>query len=199
MTVRPRGLRFYSLNYPPSYFKNPSAPPKTLDQLRQAQGSGFPGSSDVEAVVSSAGKYRQLGIGLGIGLSSFAISVTLGWLLSDMSEKVQEGERQMKLLRKNQKEMLIQMQNYKKKITLASVENSKKHLMIQGKMQMHVALLREQLIDQGIDPVSIDEAIDKFEENVKMETTPTTINLWVPGESRLKSLIPDAHEYTRNK
>ncbi|KAG7725573.1 hypothetical protein KL933_004139 [Ogataea haglerorum] len=157
--VSTRNLRFYSVNHPPSFFRNPAEPPKTLDELRR------PATAPPETQISSSQKLKNLGIGFGIGFASLTISVTLGILLYELLEKLKENERQLALLRKNQKEMLIQMQNYKKKITLASVENSKKHMMIQGKMQMHIALLRQQLIDQGIDPVSIDEAIEKFEEN----------------------------------
>ncbi|ODV87001.1 hypothetical protein CANARDRAFT_27337 [[Candida] arabinofermentans NRRL YB-2248] len=129
----------------------------------------------------------------------FLLSMALGWYINDQIDREKEHERELKMLKKNQKEMLIQMQNYKKKVALHTVELTKKDVLIQGKMQMHIALLREQLIENGIEPVKIDQALEKFEEEVKMQTTLTTIDLWVPGESRLKSYIPDAHEYANKR
>ncbi|ODQ58248.1 hypothetical protein WICANDRAFT_16587, partial [Wickerhamomyces anomalus NRRL Y-366-8] len=55
------------------------------------------------------------------------------------------------------------------------------------KMVYHISMLRKQLIDAGLKPVEIDEAISEFEKNVKMENSISNVSgtaLWVIDESR---------------
>lgn len=134
-----------------------------------------------------------------MGMAYLGIGTGVIFFIFDQHERLDESERQMTMMKKKQKELVVQMQNYKNKLSKIAVENAKKNVMLQGKMQMHIALLREQLLDIGIDPVTIDIAIDKFEQEVKIDIASNTVELWVPGESKLKSLIPDPHEYTKKK
>lgn len=133
------------------------------------------------------------------GMAYLGVGTGVIFFMFDQHERLDVSERQMQMMKKKQKELVLQMQTYKNKLNKVAVENAKKNVMLQGKMQMHIALLRQQLLDLGVDPVSIDTAIDKFEQEVKVDVASNTVELWVPGESKLKSLIPDPHEYSRKK
>ena len=133
------------------------------------------------------------------GMAYLGVGMGVIFFMFDQHERLDVSERQMQLMKKKQKELVLQMQTYKNKLNKVAVENAKKNVLVQGKMQMHVALLREQLLELGADPVSIAMAIDKFEQDVKVDVASNTVELWVPGESKLKSLIPDPHEYSKKK
>lgn len=133
------------------------------------------------------------------GMAYLGVGMGVIFFMFDQHERLDVSERQMQLMKKKQKELVLQMQTYKSKLNKVAVENAKKSVLVQGKMQMHVALLRQQLLDLGADPVTIAAAIDRFEQDVKVDVAPNTVELWVPGESSLKSLIPDPHEYSKKK
>ncbi|VEU20292.1 DEKNAAC101095 [Brettanomyces naardenensis] len=181
---------------PPSYFRNGTEPPRTYDQLQAAQFPNPPGgpkSSPQYDNESPVQKYKEISK----GVAYLSIAGALIYILLDLKDQLDKAKKQVTFSRKNQKEMLIQMQSYKKKVAQSAIKNTQKHTIIEGKMQMHIALLRQQLIDSGLDPVSIDEALDEFDERVRMATTGNSVTLWVPGESKLKSLIPDPNEYSK--
>lgn len=134
-----------------------------------------------------------------IGIAYLGVGTGVIFFIFDQHDRLDVSERQMKMMKKKQKELVLQMQTYKTKLNKIASENAKKNVMLQGKMQMHIALLREQLLEAGIDPVTIDNAINKFEDEVKVDVSGNTVELWVPGESKLKSLIPDPHEYNKKK
>ena len=101
----------------------------------------------------------------------------------------------MTLMRKKQREIANQMATYKSKLNKIAIDNGKNNVILQGKLQMHIALLRKQLHDNNIDPINIDEAIRQFEENVKIDIVSNKVELWIPGESEVKKYVPDTHEY----
>ncbi|QPG73914.1 hypothetical protein FOA43_001229 [Brettanomyces nanus] len=177
---RYRLKRFYS-NYsaPPSYFRQGS-PPQTFDEIKQGNANNRGGSKFKEYAKS---------------LAFLSISAALIYVLVDLREQLARAKKQLILVKKNQKEMIIQMQHYKKKMAMSAMKSTQKDTLIEGKMQMHIALLRKQLKENGIDPVSIDKALKEFEDKVRMSTTSTSVKLWVPGDSELKALIPDPYEY----
>lgn len=134
-----------------------------------------------------------------MGIAYLGVGTCVIFFIFDQYERLDVSERQMQMMKKKQKELVSQMQTYKTKLNKIAAENAKKNVILQGKMQMHIALLREQLLEAGIDPVTISNAIDKFEEEVKIDVAGNKVELWVPGESKLKSLIPDPHEYNKKK
>lgn len=206
---------------PPSYFKSHANPPKTLDELRSSPDShashASPASSQyVPAfpppsykipqyqlaqqvtpqqfpVKSSSSSFRDICIGIGALATGAAFSVMVGTLFL----KTVEQEEKLEQMKKKHRDVIIQTQEYKKKLEHTTVNTIKKDILVQGRMQMHIAMLRDQLNKAGVNPVTVDAAIRRFETDVKMESTATAIELWVPGEVELKALIPDAHEYDK--
>lgn len=124
-----------------------------------------------------------------------AIGASLILYVVDQRERVDELERQLSVQRKNQKDLVSQIQNYKRKVNNLNIENSKRDVIIQGRLQTHIALLRQQLINAGLSPVDVLEAKKQFKDEVKMSISSQSIDLWVPSSSGLKPVFPDLMEY----
>jgi hypothetical protein len=133
------------------------------------------------------------------GMAYLGVGIGVTFFLFDQHERLDESERKMEMMKKKQKEVVVQMQSYKNKLNKIAIDNAKKNVVLQGKMQMHIALLRKQLIELGVEPVDIEKAIQQFEEDVKVDIAANTVELWVPGESDVKRLIPDPHEYSQRR
>lgn len=133
------------------------------------------------------------------GMAYLGVGMGVVFFMFEQHERLDESERKMRMMKKKQKELVVQMQTYKNKLTRITADNAKNTVMLQGKMQMHIALLRQQLLESGIEPVKIDEAIQRFQEDVKVDITANSVELWVPGEKEIKRLIPDPHEYNKRK
>lgn len=201
---------YTSGNTPPSFFGDSSKLPKTYDQIQQTSDSRIKAPSTLpdsaqdgssgdetkflQAQKNSAGpQYTEFFR----GLAYIALTGTLIYILADQRKQLDRYKKQLAITRKAQKEMILQMQKYKKKIAADTVKKTQRHTMTEGKMQMHIAILRQQLKDHNVEPVTVDQALDEFNDKVKMTTTKTSVTLWVPGESSLKSLIPDPNEYAK--
>jgi len=196
--------RFYmNGNSPPSFFADSDKLPKTYDQIQQVCHSRSvepePSLSELQTKNKQTAK-SPTGIQyseLFRGFAYIALTGTLIYILVDQRTQIDKYKQQLSITRKAQKEMILQMQRYKKKIAADTVKKTQRHTMTEGKMQMHIALLRQQLKDHQVDPVTVEQALDEFNDKVRMTTTKTSVTLWVPGESNLKSLIPDPNEYVK--
>ncbi|SSD59465.1 uncharacterized protein SCODWIG_01226 [Saccharomycodes ludwigii] len=79
--------------------------------------------------------------------------------------------------------------------------NERKSIQIREmKMALHIALLRKQLIENGItDPISIDEVLKEYGDKVMMENSISNISgthLWLNGDEQiLKKYLPNVREY----
>lgn len=187
-------LRSYST--PPSYFNQSGLQPQAYgNHGEDTQTQSNVTNSGETGQRPNSSFQRYLDICRGFAYLAMAGSIT--WLLYDQRQEIEKTKRQVGLMKRSQKDMLIQMQNYKKKAAATTVRDTQKHTMIEGKMQMHIALLRQQLLEQHVDPVTIDRAIEEFEEKVRMATSLSSVTLYVPGEPAIKSLIPDANEYLK--
>lgn len=126
-----------------------------------------------------------------------AIGASLIVYVVDQRERVDELERQLSIQRKNQKDLVKQTQNYKRKVANANMETAKRDVIVQGRMQTHIALLRSQLVAKGEKPVDVEHALERFQNEVKISVTPHGVDLWIPSESELKPSFPDILEYRR--
>lgn len=115
-------------------------------------------------------------------------------------EKIDELERQNRLLARKQAELAAQSARYKAKLGQLALESARNSVVAQGKMQLHIALLRQQLAQHSIEPVSVHDAVAQFESVVRVDTSNGRVELWIPGQLPIKALVPDPHEYhSRNK
>lgn len=180
------------LAIPPPVFTN-------LDSSQMKSGdsrilSKTPGSSSTDTQ-----NYFQSYKDFCMGMAYLGVGTAVIYFMFDQHERLDVSERQMQMMKKKQKDLVVQVQTYKNKLNKIAVENAKKNIVLQGKMQMHIALLRQQLREMGVEPVDIDKAIEQFEQDVKVDIAANSVELWVPGESALKRMIPDPHEYSKRK
>ncbi|GMM30744.1 hypothetical protein DAMA08_034890 [Martiniozyma asiatica (nom. inval.)] len=154
-------------------------------------------SLNVASKAESSLKYSQSYKEFCKGLAYLGVGTTLILLLYFQHEQVSELEGQQRVMKKRQRELYLQTQSYKKKIDSANFDRAKKELYIEGKMQMHIALLREQLVEAGLEPVSIEEAIETFKDRVSVTVSATQADMWIPGEDEIKKHMPHASEYDR--
>lgn len=126
-----------------------------------------------------------------------AMGACLVLYVVDQRERVDDLERHLAVQRKTQKDLVAQMQAYKRKTQAMQVAAAKRDTLVQGRLQTHVALLREQLEGAGVEPVSTERACEAFVEHVRVTSTPNSVDLWVPSTSELKGVFPDAGEYRR--
>lgn len=90
--------------------------------------------------------------------------------------------------------------NARKKREIQILNERKNFQKREMKMALHVALLRKQLQEAGVQPVDINEAIAEFERNVKMENSLANVtgaSLWIVDDADIKSYVPSSHEYDR--
>ncbi|KAH3684867.1 hypothetical protein WICPIJ_004170 [Wickerhamomyces pijperi] len=110
-------------------------------------------------------------------------------------------EQQLKFL----KSLSVQQNTFnqaRKKKDLQLITERKKMQTREMKMVYHIALLREQLMKQGVSPIEIEKALEAFEKDVKMENSLSNVSnmaLWVVDDSELKKFVPSIHEYDNKK
>ncbi|SCW00382.1 LAFE_0C02960g1_1 [Lachancea fermentati] len=95
-----------------------------------------------------------------------------------------------------------QINAQRKKRELQILNERKQMQMRQMKISLHVALLRKQLLDHDIQPVSIEDALQEYEKSVRMENSISNVSgtsLWVIDDSPTKAFVPNAREYDSKK
>ncbi|XXZ99845.1 hypothetical protein QA089_002375 [Meyerozyma guilliermondii] len=92
--------------------------------------------------------------------------------------------------------------NAKKKQDMVMIEERKEANRRNFKMGLHIALLRKQLKEAGIEPAGIDVATREYESSVRADSSVKHVSgqvLWLDDSSELKQYVPDAHEYDKRK
>ncbi|CAH6723685.1 hypothetical protein CLIB1444_18S01090 [[Candida] jaroonii] len=194
-------IRSISRASPPSHFASGSIPPN-YDQLHVSQASAPPPTQPtiVESKNGSSGE-RPLR-----ELTSLIAMFALGYIAIDnyinriKVEKLNKETTSIHL-----KALQIQqakINDFKKKIDQAMILERRNVEKRSFKMSLHIALLRKQLEDNGIDPIKIDSAIKEFEKNVRLENSvrnSTGQSLWLDENSELRTRLPNIHDYDRKE
>lgn len=112
-----------------------------------------------------------------------------------LQEKVESEQIKMK---EAQEFLARQMNAARKKRELQILNERKMVKMREMKLSLHVAMLRKQLQDHDIQPKSIEECVNEYENIVKMENSISNVSgtmLWVADDSNIKGYIPNVREY----
>ncbi|ODV94172.1 hypothetical protein PACTADRAFT_51055, partial [Pachysolen tannophilus NRRL Y-2460] len=139
--------------------------------------SGF-SSSGSNSKYSQASSLKNLASGLALlALIYFAVDnyQMSKQLRLEIFENNIKNLKNIQLLQQN-------FNNYQRKRELQILQERKKLMQRELKMSFHIAVLRKQLIDHGIDPVEVDTAIAQFEKNVKVENSVSNVtgqSFWV--------------------
>lgn len=89
----------------------------------------------------------------------------------------------------NLKALQVQQLNYaqeRKKRDLVMLQERREVAKRDFKMGLHIAMLRKQLLDAGMKPVELDEAIKEFENSVKADNSLKNVSgqyLWLDDKS----------------
>ncbi|SJM85463.1 uncharacterized protein ZBIST_2277 [Zygosaccharomyces bailii] len=103
---------------------------------------------------------------------------------------------------REQHELLVrQVGAARKKRELQILNERKSYQIREMKLALHIAMLRNQLQDAGIDPVSVNKCLQEYHRSVKMENSVSNVSgtaLWL-ADDELKSLLPNVREYSDNR
>lgn len=195
-----RNIRTLGHTTPPSHFTSGDLPPN-FDQLDKS----FP--KETSSPIVTPNQSHQSGNNGDKPLrelTSMIAMFTLGYIAIDnyinriKLEKINSESTSINL-----KTLQIQQANFTQarekrdlQILMERKDNQKKAF----KMQLHIAMLRQQLAKNGIDPVDIDDALDEFDKSVKLSNSIRNIsgqNLWLNDDSELKNYLPDIHDYDK--
>lgn len=178
-----------TLRAPPSYFSNPSSLPDPYGKLPQPD----PNESKDESQL----KLREL--------SSVLAMFTLAYLAVDnYSSRIKLEKLNAETTAINLKTIQLQQQNFLNTRKQQEAQLLKERVDISKrcfKMALHIALLRQQLVDLGVDPVTIDSVVQEFERNVRMSNSQLNVtghSIWMDDSSPLSKHLPNYREYDRN-
>lgn len=207
-----------TLASPPSYFANPQKPPKTYKEsageysalpLPQLTLSSQNGNANQDSqqndhqppLISPTPAERPLR-----ELTTLLAMFTLAYLAVDnysSRAKLEKVSKETTAL--NLKALQLQQQNFLAarrqqdlRLLKERADASKKSY----RMALHIAMLRQQLEEQQLEPVSVDAALQEFEKHVKIQNLALNLTgqaIWVVDSSELAGRVPDPRVYEREK
>ncbi|GMM33405.1 hypothetical protein DASC09_007300 [Saccharomycopsis crataegensis] len=203
------GIRYLSTcakrlsQYPPTYFSNPSPAPKNMVGSSPLIPSNPASPSHITySPASNMPTQRKLGFGKDVALCMAVFVLTYFAIDNYISRQALQTESFKNSMEHQKALTLAQLSfnNARKKREIQILNERKNFQKREMKMALHIALLRKQLEATGVKPVNINEAINEFEKNVKMENSLSNItgtSLWVVDDADIKSHLPSTHEYDK--
>mmetsp|Transcript_7668 Transcript_7668/g.9494 ORF Transcript_7668/g.9494 Transcript_7668/m.9494 type:complete len:221 (-) Transcript_7668:126-788(-) len=201
-----RGLtfrRFYvNGSSPPLHFGNPNyiPPPynETLSPPQAINAGNTPPNSQVPPSFheSATGNHRSLK-----DFTSFIAMCALAYFAIDnYMNRIKLEKLNIETTAINLKTLQAQQANFlnaRKKRDLQILQERKDQDKRNFKMGLHIAFLRKQLVDLGVDPVDIETAIKEFERSVRADNSIKNVSgqsLWLDDKSRM---YPSIHSSTK--
>lgn len=188
-------LRLFArtLRVPPSYFSNPSSiPPQYGKSEPQSQSEPRPKHEYEEPL-----RLRDLTSVLGM--------FTLAYLAVDnYTSRIKLEKLNAETTAINLKTIQLQQQNFlntRKQQELKMMKERDDVSKRCFKMALHIALLRQQLVDLGVEPATIDMVTQEFEKNVRISNSQQNLTghtMWIDDASPLKKQLPNYREYDKN-
>ncbi|KAI5951638.1 hypothetical protein KGF54_004712 [Candida jiufengensis] len=208
--MRPRILlnlrRLHSGN-PPSHFGSGEIP-QTYSQQNtyrsyqpEQQSQQQPHSQTSNPQQQSQSSHHESSIReVTVLVASFALAYIA---IDNYTERIKIDKLHTETTAINLKALQVQQLNYqkeRKRKDLLLLQERKEIAKRDFKMGLHIAMLRKQLIDSGMKPVELDEAVKEFESKVKADNSMKNVTgqyLWLDDSSDYKPYIPDAMEYDK--
>lgn len=191
--------RNVSFKTPPSHFNNPqgavpppytSSPSLVPDEVISSPTVPTPPPAKPHGKTDS----------ILVDLSLFVAIIGLSYITIDSYHQKMQLDKQiteMKAL--SMKSLQIQQANFinaRNKRDLQILQERRDQNKRDFKMGIHIALLRQQLIENGIQPVDINSSLREFEQNVKADNSIKNVTgqaLWLDDNNRMyyfKSFLP---------
>lgn len=190
-----RFCRLLSTNLPPpSHFSNPGEIPNTynskttlIDQHQtspvSSQNSQTPSTLPPPTSSDRSSPLKEITTLLAMG--------TLGYLAIDnYLNRVKLEKLANETTAINLKALQIQQTNFlnaRKVRDLQVLQERRDYAKRDFKMGLHIAILRQQLADLGVEPIDIETAIKEFEKNVRADNSVKNVSgqtLWLVDNSR---------------
>lgn len=192
-----------SVVIPPSHFSNPENVPQQYGLENQNRQPGPEtdniNSSDIGSHLPPRRSDRSFR-----DLLSLLAMVALAYLAIDnYADRVKSEKLNTETTAINLKTLQLQQQNFlnarkqqELKLLRERMDVSKRCY----KMALHIALLRKQLADLGVDPADINAVLLEFEKNVRLNNSVQNLTgqaIWLADDSSLNGYIPDYREYDK--
>ena len=193
---------FSDQHYPPRFFTNSKeAPPSFPVHETHKEPIGEPPRTEnhIESVGNNLNYDNQTQTGSTgssfVGRAYFIAIVALSYLAYDnfnYNVKVEKLNNELTTMKKALQVQQANFLNVRRNKDLQMIEERKDHEKKSFRMALHIALLRKQLAELGVDPIGIDSAMQEFEKSVKVDNSIKNISgqsLWLEDDSRMYLFI----------
>lgn len=190
------GLLFRrSVHQPPSYFNDPLSVPKPFGNYPESTSNTSQESQNSGDDIPPPNLRSMKDFALVFASLSLAYMAIDNYKSRVKIEKVSQETAAI-----NIKTLQLQQQSFTgalKKQELRILNERQTMAKRCFKMALHIAMLRQQLTELGVEPKTIDELTSEFEKSVKMSNSGPGTALWLDDDSRYKPDLPDYREYDR--
>ncbi|KAK9473551.1 uncharacterized protein V1510DRAFT_414346 [Dipodascopsis tothii] len=174
----------FASNGLPTYFSNPAKPPAAgPEPAKRADG---PPRTYITFMLTTA---------------LISVSVMLGSAQTAQRESEEKAQQLAAMLSQNATTHQMKFTQFRQQHDSALQRERREREKIDMAVLVHVAMLRKQLVEAGIEPAGVDEAATEFQRAVRMDSSAASSGLgssyYVATDSAVKAYIPDIHEYKR--
>lgn len=192
-----RGRHFHvNGGAPPQHFGNPNQIPPTFNESVSGPTptniEPTPNSSQIPPSFHQSSSKRDKIVR---EFTSFLAMCALAYFAIDnYTNRIRLEKLNIETTAINLKTLQAQQANFlnaRKKRDLQILQERKDQDKRNFKMGLHVAFLRKQLVDLGVDPVDIDTAVKEFEKSVRADNSIKNVSgqsLWLDDKSRMYSV-----------
>lgn len=192
-----RGRHFHvNGGAPPQHFGNPNQIPPTFNESVSGPTptniGPAPNSSQIPPSLHQSSSKRDKIVR---EFTSFLAMCALAYFAIDnYTNRIRLEKLNIETTAINLKTLQAQQANFlnaRKKRDLQILQERKDQDKRNFKMGLHVAFLRKQLVDLGVDPVDIDTAVKEFEKSVRADNSIKNVSgqsLWLDDKSRMYSV-----------
>ncbi|WPK25808.1 hypothetical protein PUMCH_003139 [Australozyma saopauloensis] len=185
-----------SMHRPPSYFNDPLAVPKPFNNA-----SNVPASAQIQDDQPNGDDIPPPTLRSMKDFAMVLASLTLAYLAVDnYKSRVKIEKMSQETAAINMKTLQLQQQSFAGAVKKQELRILNERMVTSKrcfKMALHIAMLRRQLAEKGIDPTTIDEVAAEFDKSVKMSNGSPGSLLWLDDDSKFKPDLPDYREYDR--
>ncbi|ODV79783.1 uncharacterized protein CANTADRAFT_49866 [Suhomyces tanzawaensis NRRL Y-17324] len=198
--------------HPPTHFSDPHSVPRPYGETQPPQDYSYtapmaaPLTAQNNTANGSESKHQQSDRGSNIKeITSLIAMYVLAYIAIDnytTRTKLESLNKETSAI--TQKALQVQQANFlnaRKQRDLQIVQERRDHARRSFKMSVHIAMLRKQLVDLGVDPLEIDEAVKEFERSVKVDNSMKNVSgqtLWIDDSSRTYMFQPSQFRHHTN-
>ncbi|CAI5756595.1 unnamed protein product [Candida verbasci] len=211
-TIRRLGSSTVLHSQPPSHFSNPNEIPPTyntyynrnnsIEESNKYKVDPYKQSQQVQP--SSSSSSSQSHEGSFKEITTLIAMLALAYIAIDnYTSRIKIEKLHQETTAINLKALQIQQLNYqkdKKARDLQILKERKEVAKRSFKMSLHIAMLRKQLKELGVDPIELDKVVNEFEKTVKVDNSMKNVSgqyLWIDDSSEYKNELPDPMEYDK--